>query len=223
MSDGTLHQAQPIQVLAIAGTLRRAGYNRWLVEAAQELAPAGMEITICDLANIPMYNQDLDKDGARPAAVERFKQAIADADALLIATPEYNHSIPGVLQNAIDWASRPNGKSPLAGKPTGIMGAATGAIGTARAQQILKIVLFATLAVVLPHPGVIIGQAQEKFDGEGKLVHAPTRDLCKASSTICATGRCALRPWTSHAKSVRKGEAITCTGASMLVLVHNFD
>jgi chromate reductase len=139
-----------------------------------------MKITIFDLANIPMYNQDLDKDGERPAPVERFKQTIADADALLIATPEYNHSILGVLQNAFDWASRPAGKSPLSGKPAGIMGAATGAIGTARAQQVLKIVLFATLAVVLPHPGVIIGQAQKKFDGEGKLVHAPTRNFVQS-------------------------------------------
>lgn len=167
-------------MLGIAGTLRRAAYNRWLVEAAQELAPAGMQITIFDLADIPMYNQDLDKNRERPEPVERFKQAIAQADALLIATPEYNHSIPGVLQNALDRASRPNGKSPLAGKPEGIMGAATGAIGTARAQQILKIVLFATLAVVLPHPGVIIGQAQEKFDAEGNLVHAPTRDFVQS-------------------------------------------
>ncbi len=180
MSDATLAQTQPLHVLGIAGTLRRAGYNRWLVQAAQELAPAGMEITIFDLADIPLYNQDLDKDGERPEPVERFKQAIAEADALLIATPEYNHSIPGVLQNALDWASRPAGKSPLAGKPTAIMGAATGAIGTARAQQILKIVLFATLAVVLPHPGVIIGQAQEKFDGEGRLVHAPTRNFLQS-------------------------------------------
>ncbi len=180
MSDGIGDQAQLIRVLGIAGTLRRTGYNRWLVQAAQELAPAGMEITLFDLADIPLYNQDLDKDGKRPEAVERFKLAIAEADALLIATPEYNHSIPGVLQNALDWASRPAGKSPLAGKPVGIMGAATGAIGTARAQQILKIVLFATLAVVMPHPGVIIGQAQKKFDGEGKLVHAPTRDFLQS-------------------------------------------
>lgn len=180
MSNATSNQTQPIRVLGIAGTLRRAGYNRCLVEATQELAPAGMEITFFDLADIPMYNQDLDKDEVRPEPVERFKQAIAQADALLIATPEYNHSIPGVLQNAFDWASRPAGKSPLAGKPAAIMGAATGAIGTARAQQILKIVLFATLAVVLPHPGVIIGQAQEKFDAEGKLVHAPTRDFLQS-------------------------------------------
>jgi chromate reductase len=177
MSNTTQEYAQPIRVLGIAGTLRRAAYNRWLLQAAQEGAPSDMEITIFDLADIPMYNQDLDKDGVRPEPVERFKQAITNADALLIATPEYNHNIPGVLQNALDWASRPAGKSPLAAKPAGIMGAATGAIGTARAQQQLKLVLFATLAVVLPHPGVVIGQAQEKFDAEGKLVHAPTRDF----------------------------------------------
>lgn len=173
MSD-KLDPAQPVRVLGIAGTLRRAGYNRWLIAAAQALAPAGMEITSFDLAGIPLYNQDIDTDEVRPESVRRFKQAIAEADALLIATPEYNYSIPGVLQNALDWASRPAGKSPLAGKPAGIMGAATGAIGTARAQEHLKLVLFATLARVLPHPGVVIGQAQEKF-AAGTLVHEPTR------------------------------------------------
>jgi len=164
-----------MRVLGVPGSLRRGSYNRSLLEAARELAPTGMTIEVFDLDDIPLYNADLDADDIRPFEVTRFKEAIAHADALLIATPEYNYSFPGVLQNAVDWASRPAMKSPLAGKPVGIMGAATGAIGTARAQQQLKMVLMATLALVLPHAGVLVGQAAEKFSESGLLVHEPTR------------------------------------------------
>lgn len=96
-----------MRVLGIAGSLRRASYNRGLLEAARQLAPQSMTIERFDLDAIPLYNADLDADGARPAEVERLKTAVAGADALLIVTPEYNHSVPGLLQNAIDWASRP--------------------------------------------------------------------------------------------------------------------
>ncbi|HEY3570120.1 MAG TPA: NAD(P)H-dependent oxidoreductase [Thermoanaerobaculia bacterium] len=170
----------PIRVLGVAGSLRRGSYNRRLLAAARELAPPGMEIEAFDLDGIPLYNGDLDADGKRPAEVERLKRAIAGVDALLLVTPEYNHSVPGVLQNAIDWASRPGGKSVFVGKPVGIMGASTGAIGTARAQQQLKVVLFSTLALVLPHPGVAVGQAAEKFAPTGELIHEPTRDFVRA-------------------------------------------
>jgi chromate reductase, NAD(P)H dehydrogenase (quinone) len=112
--------------------------------------------------------------------VVRLKAAVAAADALLLVTPEYNHSVPGVLQNAIDWASRPGMKSPLAGKAAGIMGASTGAIGTARAQQQLKLVLLGTLSLVMPHAGVLVGQAKEKFDASGTLTHEPTRQFVAA-------------------------------------------
>lgn len=173
-------KVRPIRVLGIVGSLRRGSHNRKLLEAARDLAPEGMEIEIFDLADIPLYNGDLDKDQQRPDAVEEFKQAFSEADALLIATPEYNHSIPGVLQNAIDWASRPAMKSPLAGKPVGIMGASPGALGAARAQQQLKLVLLATLAAVMPHPGVAVGQVAEKFDAAGTLVHEPTRQFLAA-------------------------------------------
>jgi chromate reductase len=164
-----------MRLLGIPGSLRRGSYNRSLLEAAGELAPAGTTIELFDLDEIPLYNADLDADDIRPFEVTRLKDAIASADALLIATPEYNYTVPGVLQNAIDWASRPAMKSPFVGKPVGIMGAATGAIGTARAQQQLKVVLMATLALVMPHPGVLVGQAAEKFDAAGALVHEPTR------------------------------------------------
>jgi chromate reductase len=170
----------PIRVLGIAGSLRRDSYNRRLLAAARGLVPTGMEIEIFDLAGIPLYNGDLDVEGKRPGEVERLKREIAGADALLFATPEYNHSVPGVLQNAIDWASRPGGKSVFVGKPAGILGASPGAIGTARAQQQLKLVLFSTLALVLPHPGVAVGQVVEKLGPAGELIHEPTREFLRA-------------------------------------------
>ncbi|MBU1878089.1 MAG: NAD(P)H-dependent oxidoreductase, partial [Chloroflexi bacterium] len=120
----TKRQQDTLQVLGIAGSLRQGSYNRALLRAAQELAPAGMTITVLDLAPIPLYNADVQALGD-PAPVVALKTAIRLADALLIATPEYNYSIPGVLKNAIDWASRPPAESPLRGKPLGIMGAST--------------------------------------------------------------------------------------------------
>ena len=119
----------PINVLAIAGSLRRGSWNRRLLEAAQELAPAGMRIDIADIADVPLYDGDRDTDDTRPQAVGSLKQQVALSDGLLIATPEYNHSVPGVLQNAIDWISRPAMRSPLAGKPAAIIGSSPGALG----------------------------------------------------------------------------------------------
>ena len=180
MSARMLEQAEPVRVLGIVGSLRSGSHNRQLMEAARELAPEWLEIEIFDLADIPLYNGDLDTDAARPARVEALKGAIAAADAVLIAPPEYNPSIPGVLQNAIDWASRPGGKSPLAAKPVAIMGASAGALGTARAQQTLKLVLYSTLAMLMPHAGVHVGQVKDKFDGDGHLTDAATREFLAA-------------------------------------------
>lgn len=164
-----------LRVLGIPGSLRGGSYNRRLLEAARELAPEGIEVEIFDLRGIPLYDGDVDTDRARPEAVARLKAAIRDADAVLFATPEYNHSVPGVLKNAIDWASRPAGRSPLRGKPVAMMGASPGTIGTARAQLHLESVLLATLARPLPHPGVLVGGAKDKFDADGRLVHESTR------------------------------------------------
>lgn len=169
-----------IEVVGIAGSLRRASHNRRLLAAARELAPEGMRIEVFELDDVPLYNGDLDTDERRPKAVERLKGAIGRADGVLFVTPEYNHVIPGVLQNAIDWASRPGMRSPLAGKPAGIMGAANGVIGTARGQQHLKLTLMGTFALVMPHPGVVVGQAQKKFDEEGRLIDEPTREFVAA-------------------------------------------
>ncbi|MDX1532563.1 MAG: NAD(P)H-dependent oxidoreductase [Rhodothermales bacterium] len=171
---------RPLRLLGIAGSLRERSYNRALLRTAEALAPDGVEIERFDLAGLPLYNGDLDSDERRPEPVERLKAALAAADGLLVATPEYNHTVPGVLQNAVDWASRPARRSPLAGKPIGMMGAAPGTVGTARAQEHLKLTLLSTLALVHPHPGVLVGQARDKFDADLRLTDARTRDFLAA-------------------------------------------
>ena len=126
-----------LRILGFAGSLRKESFNRSLVRAAQELAPPNMTIDIFDLAGIPLYNGDVEAEG-EPNPVAIFKQAIRAADALLIATPEYNHGVPGVMKNAIDWASRPARQAPMDGKPVGIIGASPGLTGTARGQSQLR-------------------------------------------------------------------------------------
>ena len=161
--------------LGIAGSLRRASYNRGLIRTAIEVAPAGTKVVPFDLADIPMYNGDVEADGDPPPVAD-FKRAIAAADALLVATPEYNHCVPGVLKNAIDWASRPARRSVLTGKPVAIMGASTGGGATARAQAHLRDGLAYTNGLVLPLPEVLVGHALDKFDDEGDLIDGATRD-----------------------------------------------
>ncbi|NBC66208.1 MAG: FMN reductase, partial [Bacteroidetes bacterium] len=126
-----------INILTFAGSLRKASYNKALLRAAKEIAPKSMEITIFDLEGIPLYNADLEAEGD-PGRVVEFKQAIQKADGLLIATPEYNHGVPAVTKNAIDWASRPPKDSPLNEKPVGILGASPGLTGSARGQSQLR-------------------------------------------------------------------------------------
>lgn len=164
-------------ICGIAGSLRAKSYNRALLRAAQELAPAGMEVRIFDrMSEIPLFNQDVESEGD-PEAVRALKGAIAAADALLIATPEYNHGIPGVLKNAIDWASRPPRDPVLAGKPTAILGASPGITGTARAQSQLRqaFVFIGTPAVLQPE--VLVYRAHEKFNDSGRLTHKKTREF----------------------------------------------
>ena len=165
-----------MRVLGIAGSLRKASFNRALLRAAQELAPKDMEITAFDIAPIPSYNEDVEKQGD-PAPVAALKEAIRAADALLIVSPEYNYGIPGVLKNAIDWASRPPGKSPLNGKPAAIMGASQGTGGTIRMQLALRQAFLFTETHVLPKPEVYVARAQDKFDGEGRLTDEKTREF----------------------------------------------
>ena len=163
-----------MRILGIAGSLRSASYNRALLRAARELAPAGAEIVDFDLRELPFYDGDVEAAGD-PEAVAAFKDAIRAADALLIATPEYNHGLPGALKNAIDWASRPALASPLAGKPVAIMGASTGRGGTARAQQQLREALEFPRAVVLDEPQVLVPEAFMRFNEHGELVDEETR------------------------------------------------
>jgi chromate reductase len=157
-----------INVIGISGSLRRLSYNSSLLRAAQELAPEGMSITIYELNDIPLYNNDVEQQGD-PAPVAAFKRAIGAADALLISTPEYQRSVPGVLKNALDWASRPAGKSVLRQKPVAIMGASPGMTGTARAQTVLREVLCYSDMRVLSRPEILIAFADDKFDAQGRF------------------------------------------------------
>jgi len=169
----------PLTVLAIAGSLRRGSFNRGLVRAAVELAPAGVAVEPFDLAPLPLYDEDVQQRGD-PDAVRRLKERIAAADALLVATPEYNYSIPGVLKNAVDWASRPAATSPLKGKPVAIVGASSGGFGTVRAQLALRQVFVFTESHCLLKPELTVSRAREKFDADGNLTDAPTRDGLRA-------------------------------------------
>jgi chromate reductase, NAD(P)H dehydrogenase (quinone) len=163
-------------VCGIAGSLRTGSYNRALLRAAQDLAPVGTEVRIFDrLAEIPPYNADVEAIGD-PEAVLALKRAISEADALLIATPEYNHGVPGVLKNAIDWASRPARSSVLRGRPAAVFGASPGITGTARAQTQLRQAFVFTDTPVLPQPEILVYRATEKFDDVGRLTDQPTRE-----------------------------------------------
>lgn len=178
-----------LTLLAIPGSLRKESYNRALARALAELAPESVAVQVHELHDVPLYNADRDVDGDRPEPVQRLKDAIAQADAVAFVTPEYNHGVPGVLKNAIDWASRPAFRSPMAGKPCGMMGAATGSAGTIRAQQVLKVVLLGMASQVFPHRGVAVAHARDKFDAEGNLVDVQTREFV-------ASYLAALANWT---------------------------
>jgi chromate reductase, NAD(P)H dehydrogenase (quinone) len=172
-----LNEDRAYRVLGIAGSLRKRSMNRRLLDAAVELAPEQLSIEPYDLADVPLYNGDLDTDELRPEAVHRLKRAIAEADGVLIATPEYNYSVPGVLKNALDWTSRPGGASPFLGKPVAIMGASGGISGTIRAQEHLKLICISMAALVMPPPGVVVTYGKQKFDADGKLTDEPTRQV----------------------------------------------
>jgi chromate reductase, NAD(P)H dehydrogenase (quinone) len=159
---------EKFRVLGIPGSLRQASYNRGLIRAAQQVAPDGVEVSVFDLLPIPLFNEDVEAQGD-PEPVRAFKEQIRAADALLIAAPEYNYSIPGVLKNAIDWASRPPNDSPLRHKPIALMGASPGGFGTVRSQIALRQVFLFTKSFVLPEPELYVSAAHEKFDRDGNL------------------------------------------------------
>lgn len=168
---------KPINILGIAGSLRRQSYNRSALRAAQELAPAGVTVNNFELDGIPAFNEDEEKNP--PAIVVELKKQIRSADALLIVTPEYNYSVPGVLKNAIDWASRPYGDSAWSGKPAAIMGASIGSIGTARAQYHLRQIFVFLNVFPINQPEVMIGNASERFDANGNLTDDETRGFIR--------------------------------------------
>lgn len=158
-------------VLGIAGSLRRGSYNRMLLEAARGVAPAGVDLAVYErLGSIPLFDEDLESatDGG-PDEVRRLRAEVAAADGLLIATPEYNWSIPGVLKNAVDWLSRPGPAEVLLGKPVAIVGASGGRWGTRLSQAALRQVLCATESLVMPQPALFVRNAAEHFDGTGGL------------------------------------------------------
>jgi chromate reductase len=163
------------RILAISGSLRERSYNRALLRAAEELAPAGVKIEEVDLSPIPFYDGDLEAVGD-PEPVAELRAAVAEADALLIATPEYNRGTSGVLKNAIDWLSRPALASVLRWKPVAVMGTSTGRGGTRRAQQQVRDALLYPGAIVLEEPEVALPVAWEHFDEDGRLVDEKTRD-----------------------------------------------
>ncbi len=175
MSDVAI--SYTVHVFAVAGSLRKDSFNKKLLRAAIELVPPGMMIHQFDgLADIPPYDADIDVD-PRPEPVRALKQMLAACDGLLIVTPEYNYGIPGVLKNAIDWASRPPATSPLGGKVALLMGASTGMVGTARAQQQLRQNLVFTRTTVLPTPEILVAKAPEKFDSDGRLIDEVAKQL----------------------------------------------
>ncbi|HEY2004456.1 MAG TPA: NAD(P)H-dependent oxidoreductase [Candidatus Saccharimonadia bacterium] len=186
-----------LNITGIAGSLRSGSYNRAALRAAAELCPEEVEIQMVNLRDIPSYNED--RESNPPESVGELKRAIRACDAVLFATPEYNYSIPGVLKNAIDWASRPYGDSAWDDKPAAIMGASIGPIGTARAQYHLRQILSYLNMYAINKPEVLIANAAEKFDEQGHLIDQDTRDYIEALVM-------ALVSWTERLK---KAELIT--------------
>lgn len=165
---------RPFRILGIAGSLRKRSFNLSLLEAAQEIAPDGVDIEIARLTHVPLYDADLEERGL-PAPVADLHRKITEADALLLATPEYNHSMSGVMKNAIDWASRP--PNPLKKKAVGLMGASPGMTGTARGQAAMRSALAWPGAFVLPTPETLVGRARERFDDQGRLVDSSVKKV----------------------------------------------
>lgn len=182
---------EPLRILGIPGSLRSASYNRAALFAAQSLLPDHTSLEIISLDGLPLFNEDRE---AEPApSVTEFKHKIRDADAILFSTPEYNYSVPGVLKNAIDCASRPYGDSAWAGKPVAVMGVSVGAFGTARAQYHLRQIFVALNMYPVNQPEVMIGHADDAFDGEGRLIDGVSEKLIRQLLETLAT-------WTRQLK-----------------------
>lgn len=164
-----------INILGIAGSLRQASYNRAALRAAKSLRPEGSQLEIFELDGIPGFNQDEELNP--PPKIVELKSSVRRADAILLVTAEYNYSIPGVLKNAIDWASRPYGDSAWDGKPVAIMGASIGMLGSARAQYHLRQCCVFLNMYPLNNPEVMISNSAKRFDAQGNLVDDTSREL----------------------------------------------
>lgn len=163
-----------VRILGMAGSLREGSYNRALLRAAVEAAPEGMTIETFDLRQVPLYDGDVEAAGD-PPGVAALKGAIRAADGVLFATPEYNHGVPGVMKNAVDWASRPPREAALQGKPVALIGASPGITGTARGQSQLRQAFEFTDSYCMPQPELLVFKAHEKFDEAGRLADEATR------------------------------------------------
>jgi chromate reductase len=166
------------KIVAISGSLRKKSFNTASLHAARELAPEGVSVEIAEIGDLPLYNEDLRVDGSYPAPVQRLLKHLHEADAILIAGPEYNYGVTAALKNALDWCSRPPSK-PFAYKAVGIFGVSGGAAGTARAQAHLRGILVGLDAYAVNQPQVMIGGAQSKFDADGKFIDQAGRDFIK--------------------------------------------
>jgi chromate reductase len=207
-----------IHVLGISGSLRRGSHNSGLLRAAAQVLPKGMTLEVFNLGSVPVFNGDLAVSG-EPQNVLQFKERIADADALLIATLEYNYSIPGVLKNAIDWASRPPKHSPLNRKPLAMMGAG-GVMGTIRAQLHLRQILLYNDLRLLNKPEVYVTRSWEKFDGDGNLKDEATLQSIRALLEALGKWTLQLRgnqedSLVGRPASVEKGLPTTLTQTSL--------
>jgi len=184
-----------IRILGIPGSLRRASFNLSALRAAQNLLPPDTELEIFELGGFPGFNQDEERNP--PQRVVEFKRKISEADAILFSTAEYNYSIPGVLKNAIDWASRPYGDSAWFGKPVAVMGASAGMLGSARAQYHLRQVFVFLNMFAVNQPEVLIANAGQKFDEQGNLTDETSKKLISQLLK-------ALVDWTELLKSKPK-------------------
>ncbi len=167
-----------VKILGIAGSLRQGSFNRALLRTAERLAPEGMTIDPFDLIDVPLYNADVEAQGDPPGVVA-LKNAIRAADGVLMVTPEYNHGVPGVMKNAVDWASRPARSAVLNGKPVGLIGASPGQAGTARGQSQLRQAFEFTNSYCMPQPEILVFRAHEKFDAQGNLIDEKTAEFLR--------------------------------------------
>ena len=163
-----------IRVVGFAGSLREKSFNRALLQAAKEMAPPVMALDIFDLRDVPLYNADVEAAGD-PPAVAALKDAIRAADGVLMVTPEYNHGVPGVMKNAVDWCSRPPQGAALAHKPVALMGASPGITGSARGQSQLRQAFEFTNSYCMPQPEFLLFQAHQKIDADGRLTDEASR------------------------------------------------